>query len=95
MSTIGFYDAMDERLYRGGCQMEQYETCYECGDDIGDDAVEIDGLKYCPACINHAIKKQEACVEFLAMSCLTEFDRYIMGRALKNTAEELLEDYDV
>lgn len=48
--VITFSEALDNNLYGGGIQAYEEIPCARCGEDIGEDAIEVDGEHYCRSC---------------------------------------------
>jgi len=78
--------AMDERLYTGGCQIEELKVCCNCGDDVYEDGKEIDGDYYCGTCFSRR-------VNYIYKVAEKVFARYLVNRLDEAALRQALEDY--
>jgi len=88
-----YRDIEDRILYGGGCQVEQYEVCGICGNDIDGDGVEVDGTKYCENCVNRAQKRiYTQTVGFFRKELRNPFETYALKKAIAKFTEDYLDE---
>jgi len=86
MIYSGFSRAMDDHLYGGGAQVERYELCSLCGDDVYDDGVEIDGDWYCGNCFRKRVERMHAQIE-KTFRPMHRIDEVALKKALQEYAD--------
>lgn len=88
-----FREAEDIYLYGGGMQMQEEPTCARCGDDAGEDAIEIDGEYYCSRCHRMLVRAYEREIRYKLKDYLKESDAF-KCMCIKEALESYAEEFD-
>ena len=88
---MNYRDMEDSRLYQGGIQVEEYELCHICGDDVYEDDYLIDGEWFCKNCFNREVRMIRNAVRpaINMVAKPTAFERAALVQCLKDVLEDI------
>ena len=88
-----FREAEDVYLYGGGIQMQEEIPCARCGDDVGEDAIEIDGEWYCDNCRKMLVRAYTRDLH-RRLSDYTKESDPLKCRCIKEALEDYAEEFE-
>ena len=94
MFDMNYRDMEDSVLYQRGSQIERYELCHICGDDVYDGGHYIDGFWFCEHCFDREVRRiKNAIRPAINMAAKPNpFERAALVQCLKDILEVIADE---